>query len=204
MMDAKEKQIVGKKILFLAPAFFGYELKIKFKMEDMGAIVDFYDVRSVKSPIERALLKISPNIFLIKTYKYYDEIIKKNHEKNYDYIFIVKCEMITGKILKRMRVTFQSAKFCLYLWDSVDNIPGVEKKFQYFDRVFSFDKSDSEKFNKIFFRPLFYLDEFRNKDIFRKSYVNRIDLIFLGTIHSDRYSIINKIEKFCKENDINF
>lgn len=87
-MGAENVSIRGKRILFLAPAFFGYELKIKHKMEDMGAIVDFYDVRSVTSAIERALLKISPNIFVRKTNKYYGEILKKNHEKDYDYIFI--------------------------------------------------------------------------------------------------------------------
>ncbi len=201
-MGAENVSIRGKKILFLAPAFFGYELKIKLKMEDMGAIVDFYDVRSVTSAKDRALLKISPNIFVNKTNKYYDEIIKKNYEKNYDYIFIVKCDMITSKILQRLKGTFKVAKFCLYLWDSVNNIPGIETKFQYFDRVLSFDRSDSEKYSEITFRPLFYLDEYRKNDDAGKSVVNSIDLSFLGTIHSDRYSIIKKIEKVCRENDI--
>lgn len=201
-MCAENVSIRGKRILFLAPAFFGYELKIKHKMEDMGAIVDFYDVRSVTSAIERALLKISPNIFVRKTNKYYGEILKKNNEKNYDYIFIVKCDMITGEILQSMKATFQGATFCLYLWDSVDNILGIEKKFQYFDRVLSFDRSDSEKFSEIVFRPLFYLDEYRKKDEVQNSTVNKFDLSFLGTIHSDRYSILKKIEKICRENDI--
>lgn len=196
--------IRGKRILFLAPAFFGYELKIKSKMEDMGAIVDFYDVRSVTSAKERALLKISPNVFVNKTNKYYDRILKNNNDKNYDYIFIVKCDMITSNILERMKATFKDAKFCLYLWDSVNNIPGIETKFKCFDRILSFDRSDSKNYEKIVFRPLFYLDEYRKKGIADDSVVKEIDLSFLGTIHSDRYAIIKKINKICRENNINF
>jgi hypothetical protein len=45
--------IEGKSILFLAPSFFGYELKIKTKMEEMGAIVDYYDERSVSTSIQK-------------------------------------------------------------------------------------------------------------------------------------------------------
>ena len=203
-MDSEIISIRDKRILFLAPKFFGYELKIKHKLEDMGARVDFYNVRSVTSAIERALLKISPNIFIYKTNKYYDEILRSNHDKQYDYIFIVKCDMITSKILQRMKATFQGAKFYLYLWDSVNNVPGIEKKFKYFDKILSFDRNDSKKYSKIVFRPLFYLDEYRKNGNTNDSTFHSIDLSFLGTIHSDRYSILKKIEKICRKNDINF
>lgn len=202
-MDTDIKDLKGKRILFLAPVFFGYELKIKLKMEEMGAIVDFYDVRSVTSAKARALLKISPNIFINKTNMYYEEILRNNKDKNYDYVFIIKCDMITSKILEQMKSTFKSAKFCLYLWDSVNNIPGIKSKFKYFDKILSFDRSDASKYNEIVFRPLFYLDEYRKIEDNDNSIENEIDLSFLGTIHSDRYAIINKIEKFCGENNLN-
>lgn len=122
-----EKSIVtdisGKKILFFAPAFFGYENKIVKKMEEMGACVDMYDVRSVTSAKDRALLKISPKIFAKKSLVYYENIIHENRNKDYDYILIVKCDMTPECILKEFRELFPKAKLCLYLWDSIDNIP---------------------------------------------------------------------------------
>ncbi len=195
-----QKILNHKKILFLAPKFFGYEQKIKSKMEAMGAIVDFYDARSVTKSIDRAILKISPVFFKKITKEYFNNILNKCKNTNYDYIFIVKCDMISEDILKQFRNTFNNAKFCLYLWDSVANIPGVSHKFKYFDRVLSFDRFDSNFYNSIIFRPLFYLDEFQNV-------VNRVenfkyDISFCGTIHSDRYKIVKKIKEFCITNNL--
>lgn len=196
--------IKDKKILFLAPAFFGYELKIKTKMEEMGAIVDFYDERSVANARDRALLKISPYIFLNRTKKYYNDILKNNKDKNYDYIFVINCRMITHDILEDMKAIHQNAKFCLYLWDSVNNISGIESKLRYFDRVLSFDSSDSKGHNNIFFRPLFYLDDYRVEYDSSSSSVFEIDLGFLGTIHSDRFAVLKKIKKVCEDTNLTF
>jgi len=189
--------IKDKRILFFAPAFFGYELKIKAKMEEMGAVVDFYDERSVKKAASRALLKISSDIFEYKSKRYYSNIIEKHKNQTYDYIFVVKCDMMTESILQDLHIAFPKAMFCLYLWDSVKNIKGVTDKFKYFDRVLTFDRQDAVKYPVMKFRPLFYADEFRlelNKD---NDY--KYDISFCGTIHSDRYKIIRKIIDYCRQ-----
>ena len=89
----------GKKILFIAPAFFGYEEKIAEKMIELGAAVDFFDERSIKSSFERALLKINPQIFHKKTMSYYNQIIDKISNVEYDFIFVIKCEMMPVEII---------------------------------------------------------------------------------------------------------
>ena len=66
----------NKNILFFAPAFFGYEYKIKREMVCLGANVDLFDERSIKSAFHRALLKISPKIFKHRTNNYYSKIYK--------------------------------------------------------------------------------------------------------------------------------
>ncbi|WP_253293615.1 sugar transferase [Kineothrix sp. MSJ-39] len=188
--------IVGKKILFFAPAFFDYENKISKKMKDMGAYVDMYDVRSVTSARDRALLKVFPKIFSPKSLEYYERIISENKEKDYDYILIVKCDMTPESILKKFRDIFPNAKLCLYLWDSIDNIPGVVNKFMYFDTLHSFDPRDCKKYSELKFRPLFYADEFC-KEMTTENY--KYDVCFAGTIHSDRYAIIRDVRKIVAE-----
>ena len=191
----------NKTILFFAPAFFSYEHKIKNELIRVGAKVDYFDERSVRSPFHRALLKVSPYIFKNKTERYYNfifNIIKKN---KYDYVLFIDCEMPTENILKKYRQFFTKAKFCLYLWDSLDNLPGVETKFQYFDYITSFDKKDYFKNSRIKFRPLFFCDEYRNRSL-KTEY--KYDLAFIGTIHSDRLNIINKIEDQCKNIGLRF
>lgn len=187
--------IKEKKILFFAPAFFGYEDKIVEKMKELGAVVDMYDVRSVTSARDRALLKVLPAFFTKKSQRYYEDIIDANTGKNYDYILIVKCDMTPENILVRLKKEYPNAKMCLYLWDSIDNIPGVSKKFKYFDTLHSFDMKDCERYSELKFRPLFYANEFC-KPYKKKQY--KYDISFLGTIHSDRYLVIKKVKEFAK------
>lgn len=189
--------INGKKILFFSPAFFNYENIIADKMRDMGAEVDMYDVRSVTRAFDRALLKISPAIFKKKSLHYYEDIISQNEIKDYDYILIVKCDMTPAYILERFRTEYPNAKLCLYLWDSVENIPGVTEKFKYFDTLHSFDMNDCEKYPILKFRPLFFADQFRKE--LKASDDYKYDIAFLGTIHSDRYAVIKQVQKIAKE-----
>lgn len=182
----------GKKVLFFSPAFFNYEIKIKDKMIEMGAEVDMYDERSVTKALDKALLKIEPNIFKRKTEKYYFEILEQIKTKKYDYILFIKCDMATEKVLELYRNTFKDSLFCLYLWDSLKNIPHIERKIKYFDIVKSFDMNDVENNHNLKFRPLFYCDEYK-KENNRKEY--KYDLCFIGTIHADRYRILKNIKE---------
>lgn len=44
-----ESKLKNKRGLFFTPAFFGYENKIKSKMEELGISVDMFDVREGSS-----------------------------------------------------------------------------------------------------------------------------------------------------------
>jgi hypothetical protein len=182
----------GKKVLFIAPAFFGYEKKIADKMVELGAIVDFFDERSIKSSYERALLKINPRIFHKKTVGYYNQIIEKVSSVEYDYVFVIKCEMMPVEIIKKLKSLFSNATFCLYLYDSLDNIKGIKTKLDYFDRVLSFDMEDISKHSKMTFRPLFFIDDYKKTFNSQKEY--KFDVSFIGTVHSDRYKVIKSIK----------
>ena len=181
----------NKNILFFCPSFFGYELKIKDKMEEMGATVDFYDERSISKSYEKALLKINPDLFTKKSESYYLGILDKIKNNSYDVVLFVKAEMVPVSILKKLRQIFNTASFHLYFYDSVKNVKGVEKKLDYFDSIYSFDRNDCKKYG-FKFRPLFYLDEYR-KDI-KADNEFLYDLCFIGTIHSDRYKILKEIQ----------
>lgn len=189
--------ISGKKILFFSPAFFRYENMITDKMREMGAEVDMYDERSVTGAMERALLKISSDIFKTRSQKYYESIIEQNKDKDYDYVLIVKCDMIPINILKKFRIEYPNAKLCLILWDSVENIPGVVEKFKYFDTLHSFDINDCEKYPELKFRPLFFADQFRKALKADEDY--KYDISFLGTVHSDRFAVIKQVRDAAKE-----
>ncbi len=184
----------GKKVLLFSQFFFGYEKIIANKMKDLGAEVALYDEMSIKKPLERAILKISPILFSFRTNQYYKSIINLEREISYDYVLFIDCEMPTELVMRECRKAFPNAKLCLHLWDSVENLKGIVKKFKYFDYISSFDKEDAQQYD-LTFRPLFFGDDYRVKreDVSLDEY--EYDLSFIGTIHSDRYDIINKLNK---------
>lgn len=191
-MNTIGSPIAGKKILFFSPAFFGYEDKIADKMRELGAKVDAFNVRSVTKAWERAILKVNPQIFDRKTEKYYADIYSRIRKTDYDYVLFVKCDMPTKRVLHNFRMRFKNAKFCLYMWDSVKNIPNVEKKFEYFDYISSFDRKDCKNYEQLHFRPLYYCDQYKKEP---RTECFEYDICFIGTIHSDRWKILKEIKK---------
>lgn len=165
-------------------------------MRKLGAKADVFDVRSVKKAWQRALLKINPRLFDRKTEAYYADIFSKVWHNRYDYVVIVKCDMPTERVLSLLRRHFREAEFCLHMWDSVKNIPNIEKKFRYFDYISSFDRNDCRGYPQFHFRPLFYCDEYR-RGVKDGGY--DYDLCFIGTVHSDRWRILKELKRQTEE-----
>lgn len=189
----KKVSLKNIRILFFSQYFFGYEKKIKEKMEELGAAVDIYDERSIKSAFDRAIIKFFPYLYTRKTRRYYENIINEVKNNSYDYILFIDCEMPSIDDLKTIKRTFPSAKLCLHLWDSLSNLKGVETKLCIFDYVTSFDKCDSERLSLIF-RPLFFCDDYVGKET-NSTKSHRYNVSFIGTIHSDRFAVIQKVSK---------
>lgn len=185
----------GKKVLFFAPAFFNYEKVIKDKMVEMGATAFLYDERTVKSAFFRALNKVVPNWFNRHSNNYFHKIITKHSNESFDYIVVIKSDMMPASTLKEIKSVFKTAQLVLYLYDSIADIPGIRERIPYYDKVFTFDREDAEAY-KLGFRPLFFSDAFTASDQ-PQDYC--YDIAFLGTIHTDRFRVLKRIMKQSNE-----
>lgn len=194
------KKFINKKILFFAPKFFNYEVEIKKKLEQLGAQVDFYDERMNPSNLDKVIIRLKKDLLKIRINKYYSEIIEKSKKNNYDYILFISPETITKELLEKFRESQKNCKFILYMWDSIKNKKNVQEIIECFDSHFSFDKSDCLVDSRFRFRPLFYLDEYSKLTQNKKDLKN--DILFIGTVHSDRYSIIKYIKNSALENNL--
>lgn len=188
----------NKKILFLASNFFGYDIEIKNKLEELGATVFMYDDRPARDFFTKAIIRVNKNFLKVKIDNYYKKIIEKNKNYKFDYIFVLKGETLNSSILKKLRSNFKNSEFILYLWDSIDNYKNTVSNMKYFHKVFSFDLNDSKKYTNIIFRPLFYTDIYKNINCKSNK---KYDLCFIGSIHSDRYKIIKNILTISKNNN---
>lgn len=186
----------GKKILFIAPKLFGIPEKIQKKLQDEGAEVEYYDERPGNTFLIKALIRINRNIIGFFINNYHRKIIEKTQNKKYDYIFFIKGESFSESNLSTLFKNHLESRTIVYHWDSIANNKNALNLLQHFDICYSFDKEDCKNFS-IKFLPLFYYDEYSklSKSVGKEKY----DLLFVGTVHSDRYRIVKTMINQVKE-----
>ena len=194
-MNDKYEHLNGKKVLFFALS--GYSKGICEQMRKLGLEVDYYNDKPDDGVITKTLGRLKVSFFEKVLENYYEGIILKNQEKTYDYILVIRGEYTPIKSLKLMKEKFSNAKLILYMWDSVTNNKGIEKKWDCFDRVITFDRKDYlENKDTIEFRPLFYYEDYLPKCECDEA---KYDIAFIGTGHGDRFTIVKSVEKECEE-----
>lgn len=181
----------NKRILFFSPRFFGFEEKIKEKLISMGASVDYYDDRPSNSFWGKAFLRVSNTLMRKSIKKYYKRIEDDlDNIKQYDYVFLLNLEAMPISFLKKLREKYSTARILLYMWDSVRRKKHTIGYQPYCDRMFTFDREDIKTYDLIEFLPLFYIDDY-SRIAEMKDY--KYDLCFVGSAHTDRYAIVNKV-----------
>lgn len=183
--------IKNKKILLICPKFFDYHIEFINELKELGADVDYYDERPSNKNIVKALLRLNSNLAELISKKYYRKLSHAIKEKKYDYMLIIKPEAITIDFIKEFKDRNPNARVCMYLWDSMMNNKSAKYKIELADNVYSFDAEDCKKY-KLKFRPLFYTSQYH--DLQKSKKENEYDLLFIGTVHSDRYKVLNNLK----------
>jgi hypothetical protein len=135
---------------------------------------------------------LTPWLVEARADKYYDQIASELSGHGISHVLVIKGEALSVRSIKKLRSVFKEAKFVLYFWDSYRNMPRDSFcKVSFFDRAFTFDPDDAELDTRLAYRPLFYLDEYADLP----SEPPTIDVLFVGTAHTDRYAIISQLAK---------
>ncbi|SEM69245.1 hypothetical protein SAMN05421856_105304 [Chryseobacterium taichungense] len=180
----------GKKILFLSVSFFNYEKAIAKRLSDFGAEVDFYDERPSNSNLSKGIVRLNKKFYHFKINTYYKSILQEIGNKRYDYFFLIKGEATPSFFLESIRKTNPEIEMIYYNFDPLAEYPCLVEHLKYFNRKFTFEYNDSVAYN-IGFRPLFYLDEYKNLN--NNSEPTVYDMVFIGSAHTDRYIVGEKI-----------
>ena len=103
-------------------------------------------------------------------------------------------EKLFGNFLQSQKKAYK----VLYLWDDVKRISEFERIKKFYDKIYSFDPKDCERYGFTHF-PLFYCNQFRyllcEKDI---------DLSCIGGLHSDRYNVLCELKDQFKNYNVFF
>lgn len=185
----------GKKILFLSANFFDYEKAIAKRLSDFGAEVDLYNERPSDSILSKGIIRVRRNLYQTRINRYYRKISAETENKKYDFFLLIKGESVPFSFLKEFRVRNPEAKTIFYSYDAAVEYPKFTQLYSFFDSNFTFEPQDAIQY-KIHFRPLFFLNHYLGT---QESEKKNYDLSFIGTAHSDRYIIGEKIKKSCEQ-----
>lgn len=194
-MMLKEK-LKDKKILFFSVQFFNIEKEIINKLEEVGAKVDYFDERPSNSIFVKGIIRLKKSLYQKKINAYYRSILKKIEGEKYDFLFVIRGEVVPEFFLKEFIIKQKRCINIFYTWDSFKNCNHAVQNLKYFNKKFTFDREDAINF-KIDFRPLFFLDSFKR---IKTKNEYKIDLLCIGTAHSDRYVLTNKVVDWCNLN----
>lgn len=187
----KDMYFNNRNIVLICPKFYQYHDVIAEELIRMGATVYYFDERPSNSVLFKLALRLNVS-FLTKRIisSYYECIDKELNNDSVTDVLILNAEAINEIVMILLKNKFPQALFTLYMWDSIKNKKSVPNIVCFFDRAYSFDQEDCKKVKKLVFEPLFYQRSFEFNNA-----KNSIDLSFVGSIHSDRLSIVGELNR---------
>lgn len=196
---SENKIFKGKSILLVSPVFFGYEAAIRDKLIELGAEVTYVDDRPTNNSFAKGIIRVHRKLLDNAISTYYAQVTNDIADRQFDLVFLLNPEAMPLSFLAMCKERWKNAFFVMYMWDSVKNRKHTLDYVPYCDRVFTFDKSDVA-LHSFDFRPLFYLDLYSS--IRRSSNSIDYDVCFMGTAHSDRYSIVKRLQEWGNANGL--
>ena len=179
-----------KKVLFICPSFFEYHKMIKQKIMECGYDVDYFDDRPRMGTIYKGLLRVNKNILKKKIEKYFNEILKKTTNVSYEKVIVILGQSFNDTHFLKLKSVHPESEFIYYTWDAITNFPNTLESSKIFDRAYSFDPNDCDKYDHLKYLPLFYSKKYDDVEEVEK---NDKVLIFT-TIKKGKLRQIEQIE----------
>jgi hypothetical protein len=179
-------------LLLICGGFFGYAKEISRALSLRGRTVEWFEDRPALDTVTKSLLRVAPSLVAAKSEAYFERIIEKMRDKPIRDVLVIKGEALSSKSIERLRWAMPEARFTLYFWDSYRNMPSDSpRKVSLFDKSFTFDPQDAQLDHRLNYRPLFFVDDYASLPRVSPD----IDLLFVGTVHTDRYAILQRLSQ---------
>jgi hypothetical protein len=188
--SAVRDRLSGADVLLIGGSFFGYAKEIIAEIERRGRKVLWFDDRPGTDAVTKGLLRIAPSLVASRTAQLEEQILQQSRTQPIRDVLVIKGEALTPSGIARLRAALPNARFALFFWDSYLNMPAnTPEKVSHFDAAFTFDPVDARSDSRLKYRPLFYIERFARLP----SVPMDIDLLFVGTDHSDRLSVLRRV-----------
>ncbi len=187
-------------VLFISIPFYGYIEKIaKAFRKVYKANVDILFLDACEDNAAAVLNKLTDGQYADLTRKKrQNSFYKTRYGKQYDLVFVLVGRGLNIPLFKKFIACQEKAKKILYLWDDAERIDNIKLTVPLFDLVFSFDKSDCDKYG-FRFLSLFYCEEY----VYKKE-TKKYDISCIGFWHSDRVYVLNRLLEILEESKYNW
>lgn len=181
-----------KTVLFISPKFFGYEVSICDALKANGFSVDFFDERTSNNSLMKAVFRVNKSLLTTVVKNYYAAITNKIKGRKYDFFFLIKGEVVPQSFIVDFKKNNPNAKLIYYTYDSINNNnKNSVYILKHFDKCFSFDFNDVAANPALQLKHLFYTAEYKQQT--KTADKRKYNISFVGTLHSNRYSVIKTL-----------
>lgn len=177
--------LTGKKILLIAPNFYGYQKAIQEDLERAGAIVFYFENKAFRNDVYTKGTYWFQRFFCGKNRYVNKKIVPATHEK-FDVCLFVNLFSFRPELIQNLKKQNPDIKCFLYLWDNMKSY-SWEQFFVYFNKVYTFDQLDARNL-RINYLPNFYLDPGDANTI-----EGALDVSFVGSFQVHRFETLNKL-----------
>ncbi len=177
-------------------------LKEKFGVVDhISSGIPLKKERSIYFKLLRELAKkgLAKKLYFKEIEKYCQKVLG-NKKDYFDYFFVVAGAEFSSEFLKKLREINKGIKCIIFLWDKLETT-SLRKSVFGFDKVYTFDKEDAERYGFNFLHSFFI----NNANEEKVEYKNREnDLYFIGALRSfERYKFSEVLNWYSKKNKLN-
>ncbi len=189
-----------KSLLLIMPNFFNYSELVCDELKRMGYDVDFFDDRPSTNVWVKAIIRINKNLINGYISRYFDTVMETVQQKKYNVVLLISGQSLSfsEEMIGRIKDCQPEARFMLYQWDSQTNFPYIKTVHKYFDKKYSFDKTDVASTEGLSFLPLFFSRNYEEIGRIKKQDY-KYDFCFIGTAHPKKYKFIKLMSEQLKD-----
>lgn len=191
-----------KRILLLTPSFMNIYKDVMSCLEEKGWIVSWVkDNQIPKNPYIR-----DTHIWNRKPKRLYNNEVESLWKKilsepqysfTYDAFLAIDGLMAHPYLFETLRKRNPNVKLVLFLYDRIDGHFQTNSFFSYYDKLFSFDLRDCQKY-KLNFLPIYWCPSINTLE-------NKYDIFGLASLRyesQDRLVVFEKVKKIAQDNNI--
>lgn len=182
-------------VLLVAPSYMDIYKDILVCLENDGHSVTFIPDQKFKhNPFNHFVqeLKYPKGYFLKKLDQYWDSLFDTDYKTAvFDRVIVVDGLSISSRFFEILRFRNSKVKIVNYIYDKIENCYDFSHNFKFYDRVFSFDRADVEKYG-LELLPIFWVP---NSEV----YSNKYKFFGMGAFESNRHAMYKEFDKLSRE-----